>query len=350
MNNKLKDKIKINLKNYFSNGPKAAFIVVLILLCITSVMFGMRKTVKIVVDGKEQTIKTYRITLKEALKSNDIILGPKDKVKPGLDTKLKNGEKIYVKRAVKVKVNVDGKNLSIDSAEDNVEDMLSSEKISVKEFDKVSPSREAPLKNGMKVVVTRVETKLIKENKTIECPTVVKNDDNLTKGTRKIIQQGSNGEKEVAVRVVYENGKEVTRKVVSEIVKKKPVEKIVAMGTLGVVRLSRGSSAYYKSSMNMVATAYSSGYNSTGKSPGHPAYGITATGARAVRNSGGYSSVAVDPRVIPLGTKLYIEGYGYAIAQDTGGAIKGNRIDLYFDSEQEAYNWGIKNIKVYILK
>ena len=63
-----------------------------------------------------------------------------------------------------------------------------------------------------------------------------------------------------------------------------------------------------------------------------------------------YGVVAVDPKVIPLGTKLYIEGYGYAVAEDTGGAIKGNRIDLCFTSRAQADNFGRRNVKVYILK
>ncbi|MEW6771829.1 MAG: peptidoglycan DD-metalloendopeptidase family protein [Bacillota bacterium] len=89
------------------------------------------------------------------------------------------------------------------------------------------------------------------------------------------------------------------------------------------------------------ATGYTAGYESTGKSPGDPGYGITATGTRARRGT-----VAVDPEVIPLGTKMYIPGYGYGIAEDTGGDIKGNRIDLFFDDVDEARQWGRKTVTV----
>jgi 3D (Asp-Asp-Asp) domain-containing protein len=98
------------------------------------------------------------------------------------------------------------------------------------------------------------------------------------------------------------------------------------------------------------ATAYTADFDNTGKRPGEKGFGKTATGTTARRNSNGYSSVAVDPRVIPLGTKLYIEGYGYGIAEDTGGAIKGNIIDVYFDSNSECINWGRRSVNVYILK
>lgn len=84
------------------------------------------------------------------------------------------------------------------------------------------------------------------------------------------------------------------------------------------------------------ATAYSGG-------------GTTASGLQCVRKPDGISTVAVDPNVIPLGTFMYIDGYGYAIAADTGGAIKGNKIDIYYDYEQECNNWGVQNVKVTIL-
>lgn len=76
----------------------------------------------------------------------------------------------------------------------------------------------------------------------------------------------------------------------------------------------------------------------------------TATGRKAVRDPSGYSTIAVDPKIIPYGTKMYIEGYGYALAADTGGAIVGNKIDVYFDTKNEALNWGVKHVNVYILK
>ena len=95
----------------------------------------------------------------------------------------------------------------------------------------------------------------------------------------------------------------------------------------------------------MNASAYTAGYESTGKRPGDKGYGITASGTKAVKGT-----VAVDPRVIPLGSKLYVEGYGYATAQDTGSAIKGNKIDLFYDSLYEAKKFGRKNLTVYVLE
>ncbi|MCL6560420.1 MAG: 3D domain-containing protein, partial [Firmicutes bacterium] len=94
-------------------------------------------------------------------------------------------------------------------------------------------------------------------------------------------------------------------------------------------------------SITVEATGYTAGPESTGKKPGDPGYGITATGTKAKRGT-----VAVDPSVIPFGTKMFIPGYGYGIAEDTGGAIKGNKIDLFFDSVEEAMAWGRRMVTV----
>jgi peptidoglycan hydrolase CwlO-like protein len=77
--------------------------------------------------------------------------------------------------------------------------------------------------------------------------------------------------------------------------------------------------------------------------------GFTSSGSRTNRDPNGYSTIAVDPRVIPIGSKVYIEGYGYAIAADTGSAIKGNIIDLFFNTEAQALNWGRRNVTIRII-
>lgn len=109
----------------------------------------------------------------------------------------------------------------------------------------------------------------------------------------------------------------------------------VSMTTFG---LSKGVQAEVKDNYDIYCstTAYCGG-------------GTTASGLQCVRKPEGISTVAVDPSVIPLGTYMYIDGYGYAVAADTGGAIKGNKIDIYYDYEQECNNWGVRSVKVTIL-
>jgi Uncharacterized protein conserved in bacteria len=345
------ENLKKYLKRYFSNGPRTAiFTALIVLVVLTSVIFSMRKTIIVSVDGSEKKITTFSSSCRSALKSNGIVVGPKDKTTPSLDSKVENQGKISITRAVKVSVAVDGKELNVQSSEDNVDKMLQAEGLGLQEFDKVSPSRDMALKDGLKVVVTRVQTKDIKETKPVDYTTTIKNDEEMEQGNKKVVQEGQPGEKETVTRIIYENGKEVSKKIISEIIKKQPVEKIVAMGTLKVYTPSRGDKVIYSDSLRMRATAYTADYASTGKSPGDSGFGVTASGSIAKRNSGSYSSVAVDPRVIPLGTKLYIEGYGYGIAEDTGGAIIGNKIDLFFNSSSEVDNWGARWVNVYVVK
>ncbi|PHA00088.1 hypothetical protein COE51_08095 [Bacillus pseudomycoides] len=102
-------------------------------------------------------------------------------------------------------------------------------------------------------------------------------------------------------------------------------------------------------SMEVMATGYTAGRESTGKTQGHPEYGITYSGVKVKRDI--YSTIAADLRVFPIGTILFIPGYGYGVVADKGGAIKGNRLDLYYETVQDVYSqWGKKKVNVYIVK
>jgi len=102
-------------------------------------------------------------------------------------------------------------------------------------------------------------------------------------------------------------------------------------------------------SATVVATGYTAGYESTGKTPDHPQYGITYSGVKVKRDL--YSTIAADLNVFPLGTILFILGYGYGVVTDKGSAIKGNKIDLYFETVEDVYSqWGKKTVEVYVVK
>src|SRR5690625_3426883 len=102
-------------------------------------------------------------------------------------------------------------------------------------------------------------------------------------------------------------------------------------------------------SEKVVATGYTAGVESTGKSPDHPQYGITYSGVKVKRDL--YSTIAADLSIFPLGTILYIPNYGYGVVTDIGGAIKGNKIDLYFDTVEEVYSeWGKQEVEVFIVE
>ncbi|WP_051541346.1 3D domain-containing protein [Caldalkalibacillus mannanilyticus] len=99
----------------------------------------------------------------------------------------------------------------------------------------------------------------------------------------------------------------------------------------------------------VTATGYTAGYESTGKKPDHPQYGITYSGVQVRRDL--YSTIAADPAVFPIGTVLYIPKYGYGVVADTGSAIQGDKIDLYFESVEDVYQWwGKQKVEVYIIE
>lgn len=98
----------------------------------------------------------------------------------------------------------------------------------------------------------------------------------------------------------------------------------------------------------VLATGYTAGYESTGKTPEHPEYGVTYSGVEVRRDL--FSTVAADPSVFPLGTILYIPGYGYGVVADIGGAVKGDHIDLYYETVDDVYRfWGKQNVAVYVI-
>ncbi|MEB3751285.1 3D domain-containing protein [Geobacillus sp. FSL W8-0032] len=102
-------------------------------------------------------------------------------------------------------------------------------------------------------------------------------------------------------------------------------------------------------SVEVIATGYTAGAESTGKTPDHPEYGITYSGVRVKRDL--YSTIAADLSVFPIGTILFIPGYGFGVVADKGGAIKGNRIDLYYETVEDVYKyWGKRKVHVYVVQ
>jgi 3D (Asp-Asp-Asp) domain-containing protein len=184
----------------------------------------------------------------------------------------------------------------------------------------------------------------------VEAETKVVQNENQYEGYEKLIQVGSDGMKKSVYQEVYVDGELISKNLEEEIVYKEPVDEIIEIGTKKHLVTSRGGFRY-SDELVLTATAYDLSYESTGKNPGDPEYGITASGTKAQPGT-----VAVDPRVIPLGTELYIAStdgspdYGFATAEDTGGAIKGNIIDLFMEDGEDCYDFGRRTVKVYILE
>nr|WP_318281151.1 3D domain-containing protein [Paenibacillus bovis] len=143
--------------------------------------------------------------------------------------------------------------------------------------------------------------------------------------------------------VTKENGKEIDRKLVAEKTVQESQNKIVAVGTkVMVAQVSRGNNTVAANGKEMYveATAYTAYCNGCS--------GKTATGIN-LRSNPDVKVIAVDPRIIPLGTKVWVEGYGYAVAGDVGGAIKGDKIDVFMPTKEQAFRFGRKKVKIRIL-
>ena len=168
----------------------------------------------------------------------------------------------------------------------------------------------------------------------------------VSAGRQRMRIYGEEGVKAITTAIVYIAGEEVNREVVSVDILNEPVYGVLDIGTgwLGSLTDVTCESFHYYRRLRMEATAYTAYYSCTGKHPDDPWFGITASGRRVE-----HGIVAVDRNVIPLGTRLYVENYGFAIAADVGGAIRGYSIDLYMYTLEEARRFGRRHIYVWVL-
>jgi len=237
-----------------------------------------------------------------------------------------------------VKIVVDGTTLYTRAFLPSVEDLLEESGVELGEKDRA----EAKIVTGEgeipEIRVIRVCTRILTEKETIPVPVHRIYDQSLPSGKAEVRAQGRPGVLLKKFRVVTENGKEIRREKLGEEVIQEPEPRIIAVGQGSQVALQPAASSRFdgrkvRQVMTMVATAYT--YT------GNP----TASGVWPY-----VGGVAVDPEVIPLGSRLYIEGYGPAVAVDTGGLIKGNRVDVFFKTAEECFQWGKRKVKVYILE
>lgn len=239
-----------------------------------------------------------------------------------------------------ITLTADGLTKQVATSAKTVAELLKEQEISLGKLDRASVSLSTPITADMaSVVVTRIHTDTVKERVSLPFTTRKKFTQNLPFGKTKVVVPGVKGERVKTFRVTYKDDTEVARVKTGE-TNKAPKTALVLAGTRGMTFSNALASRGYfggRRIMTMRATGYGPGDNGRWGAQ-------TATGLRP-----GYGVVAVDPRFIPLGTRLYIEGYGYAVAGDTGGAIKGNRIDLGHDSASAAEAVGRRNVRVLIL-
>ncbi len=195
----------------------------------------------------------------------------------------------------------------------------------------------------------RTFVRVVSEEATVGPALVLRKDARLGRGRRVVASRGTSGRVLRVYRVLVTDGVEGQRVLSGERVLVAAAPRVVRVGTHRSFRLF-GLLGRSEARPRVARTAPAGGRRfammATGYSAAQPGLDPwTATGARAT-----YGICAVDPSVIPLGTKLWIPGYGYALAADTGGDIDGNRIDLCFDSVADARAWGRRNVVVVVCK
>jgi uncharacterized protein YabE (DUF348 family) len=262
------------------------------------------------------------------------------------DTLLKKDMKINVLRSYKIQLVVGGVKRSVDYAAGTVKDVLKRANVTLGEYDVVKPGLSKTLKPGSKVVVKRVSYETREEEKVIKYGTQTKQSGVLAEGTKRVARQGRDGSKTITYEDKIVNGKVVSSKKVGEVIHVKAVDKVVVVGTRGATRVvanleGSGAPTSYIKTFHGPATAYTA-----------KAGAKTASGAVARRGL-----VAVNPKQIPYGSKLYIVAddgtvYGYCTAADTGGFVtngSGTLVDLYMDSYGECTQWGKRNVTIYVI-
>ncbi len=279
-------------------------------------------------------------TVAKVLETANVVLFPGDLCVPGPDEIVCEGASVTVSRAKPVFVKADGRVFPVMTAETEVSKVLALAELVPDETDEVTPGIQEHIGESNMVQVVRISYATVTENLPIGFATETRPDDSLETGITKVYRSGSPGLAHVTYEVKYEDGNELERIETGRRTVEEPVSKIVLVGTIKQVSRS-GENLRFSKVVEAVVTAYCPCQICCGKY----ANGFTHTGLPAKKGV-----VAVDPSVIPLGSRVYVDGYGYAIAADTGGAIKGTRVDVCFDTHAEALAWGMQKAKVFLLE
>lgn len=292
--------------------------------------------------GEEQTISLAKGTVEEALNRTGITLAENQSVTPSLNTVITGDMNIYVYNSKNIKLTTNGTEMTVKAPEGTVENALNILGYEITDDDILNVDKNAQIEDDMKITLKKVTYVDEKSTEKISYKTVEKDSDDIMTGESEVSQKGVDGEKEVTKRCKYIDGKYDSTKLIDEKVTKKPVDKIVLNGTKrGTTTDSSGAPVSYSYMVSGSGTAYTA-------APG----ALTATGVPVYEGG-----VAVNPAIIPYGSKLYIEAadgshvYGYATAVDTGGALMDGSaiVDLFYFSYDDCVSFGRRDVNVYVL-
>ena len=289
----------------------------------------VQRALPIVVEdgGIPFAMRTASRTVGAALREAAIPIYLGDRIEPRSGVNISSGMRIRIDRSVPVRLNVEGRRLRTRTRAKTVADVLAELNIGLSGMDKVSPAAETPLVQNIVVDVMRVTEEIEIKEKIASYETIFEPDQNLLIDTQQVVNAGAEGITRSRTRVRYEDGHEKFRILEDTWVAQDPATRVIAYGQKIVpnrVTLDDGAEITYWRKIRMRASSYSA--NTAGVSPSAPWYGKTYTG-----DTMRFGIVAVDPVVIPLQTNVYVPGYGYGDALDTGSAIRARRIDLGYD-------------------
>lgn len=268
-------------------------------------------------NGYEMTVLTSKTNISEILEENNIVLAEEERVTPDLNEELTESKTIKITNKSEQEVQI--AKISEEGIQVSLEQLLES---------------YAP-----------ITEKIVVEQVAIPFETITKDvSEGSTETKNKVIKQGADGLKEVTYKIKYQNDKEIERTVLSETVIKEPVNKIVQVQKQATSRASTTSrGATTASSGSSIGVYKITGYCSCSKCCGSHASGYTSSGTKATAGRTIAASAA-----LPFGTKVSINGHTYTV-EDRGGAIKGNKIDIYFSSHAQALAWGVRYLPVQIV-
>ena len=312
--------------------------------------YSDEKTVQVIDLDYDEKVTTNAETVGELLDELGITLGEEDEISKKLTAELKNNDVINIERAIPVYIVIDDAPRIVYTNKDTVGELLKDyEKTIGSSFIPENVDESTRISKNLEIKLSTIKEVVLTETTNIPFETETVETDALPKGTKEVKQAGSEGVATITVKNTYKGAELIESEEIGKTVSATPVKEIIHIGTGEVpevketkkpeTKAASGEIAgySYKSALNVTATGY------TRFDAGCSDY--TYTGAFATKGV-----IAVDPNVIPLGTEVYIPGYGYAVAADIGGAIKGNKIDLCYDTVNEAFSWGRRNVTVYILE
>lgn len=318
----------------------------------------------VITDGDNVTVyQSYSSNPDEVLEEIGIELNEEDTY----TTSYTDGvSTICIQRMQLVTVNYCGELADVGTYGETVGELLDRLDISVGANDTLSYDRDSLTFDGMVIDIVRKEVEVYEYDTVVPYDTNYYEDPELAPGEEIVLIEGVNGVNHCKAQIIRENGVEISREVVEETVRVQAVNSLVIRGPQTAI--TEQSDAYdfvvpedaepcYTVQGNTITTMTGATYTFTSTLQ-VSATAYSCEGRTGICYSGTVArvgAIAVDPRVIPLGSKMYIVSndgeyvYGYCVAEDIGGGIKGNRVDLYFDTFAECYQFGVRSCTVYIL-